>query len=397
MGSIIMTIKINDEGVCADDNGNLSCCFNYRLHNGICVACSIGNKMVDDVCVPCRLNTYGDQCLLKCTCNFDQRCHHVLGCVNASTIISSASTFTTIWSTENVTHKRTTLLETVEELRITNPTTTRNNNYGLLDREIVIYSVVAACILVILGLSYLVFKYRQKTKIKLDISNTMQSTNSNRRHSLINSNLSIYDEIDENMIVENFNINMVHINDRIMDDELQKNTDNTSYLHPINSEDKSSSTSVSVKSVNNSYLSFYESDQNSHSDQSQRDEDTTSYLHPYHKVDEDWKEKTHQYDVAHVQRKDTDDSSDSSTQMINDGYLNPYQPLKESLKQTSHSYDAPVTVHQCQQSITLPSSFDDENQIIKDEQDMFLPKLLKKDKSPEICHKNKNAVTNPQY
>ncbi|CAC5390386.1 unnamed protein product [Mytilus coruscus] len=219
---------------------------------------------------------------------------------------------------------------------------------GLLDREIVLYSVIAACILVILGLSYLVVNNRQKAKIKLDMCNAMQNIHSNRIHSLINANLSIYDENDENIIVKNSNINMEHINERSMDDETQNNTDNTTYLRPIHSEDKSSSTSVSDKSVNKSYLFFHESDRNIHSDQSQGDDDTTSYLHPYHTIDEDWKDKTHQYDVVHVQRKNSDESSVSSTQMITDRYLNPYQPLKDDWKQLSHSYEAPVTVHQCQ-------------------------------------------------
>ncbi|VDI38476.1 Hypothetical predicted protein [Mytilus galloprovincialis] len=75
---------------------------------------------------------------------------------------------------------------------------------------------------------------------------------------------------------------------------------------------------------------------------------TDGYLHPYNSIDEDWKEKTHQYDVTHAPSIEVDDSSDSSTQMITDGYLNPYQPLDEDWKQTSHSYEVPVTIHQCQ-------------------------------------------------
>ncbi|CAG2243842.1 unnamed protein product [Mytilus edulis] len=162
---------------------------------------------------------------------------YITGCVNASYIEQLASTQSTASSKEDATQTRITLLETLDKHKLTNPTTMRNDKYGLGE--------------------------------------------------------------------------------------------------------KSSSSSVSVKSVNNSYLSFHESYQNSHSDQSQGDDDTTSYLHPYHTNNEDWKEKTHQYEVAHVQHKESDDSSDSSTQMINDGYLHPYQPLKEGWKQLSHSYEAP--------------------------------------------------------
>ncbi|VDI52172.1 Hypothetical predicted protein [Mytilus galloprovincialis] len=308
---------------------------------------------------------------------------------------------------ENVTQTRANLLKTDEEQKITNPTTTRNINSGILDREIVIYSVVAACILVILGLSYLVFKYKQKTVQKLAISNTVENMHSNSRHSLNNSNHSVYDEIDENMIVENLNINLVHINNSSFNDETHKNTDNTSYLHVIHSEDKSSSTSISVKSFNNSYLSFHESDQNTHSDQSQRDDDTTSYLHPYHTVDEDWKEKTHQYDITHVSNKDTDDSSDSSTQMISDGYLNPYQPLKDDWKQLSHSYEAPVTVHQCQQSLLIPfisnketkgmkNIYKDERQTVEGEHDIYPSRsFTDKTELSENCHQSISMQNSP--
>ena len=250
----------------------------------------------------------------------------------------------------------------------------------ILGTEIVIYSVVVTCIFVIIILSYLVVKYRQKTKIKLDISNAMQNIHLNRRHSLINDNLGIYDEIDENLMIENLNINMMNINDRNIEDEIQNNTDNTSYLNPVHSADDSSS-AASV-SVNNSDLSNQESDKCTHPDESNRDDDTTSYLHPYHTIDEDWKEKTHQYDVMHVLNKDADNSSDSSTQMINDGYLHPYQPLKEGWKQLSHSYEAPVTVHHCQQSLMIPfpsnkepkeiANIDkDERQTIKDEHNIY--------------------------
>lgn len=215
---------------------------------------------------------------------------------------------------------------------------------GLSGRDIFIYSVVVACIIVILGLSYLVQKYRKKTRSEPSL-NTVQITHSNGRHSFGESNSSIYDEIDETLLVENANIN-------ILQNETSINTDNTSYLYPIHVEDDKISSSVSTKSVNNSYISIHESDQNHNSDESDKNNDTTSYLHPYHTVDEDWKEKTHQYDITHVSNKGT---YDSSSQMINDRYLNPNQPLNEDWKQNSHTYEVPVTVHPCQISSTVHS------------------------------------------
>ncbi|CAG2203598.1 unnamed protein product [Mytilus edulis] len=231
-------------------------------------------------------------------------------------------------------YSQTTAPNLSEELEITNPTTTTKSSDGLLDREIVIYSLVIACIIVILGLSYLVQKYRKKT-INDPRHNTVQRTHSNGRDSFVDSNSSIYDEIDETMLVENASIN-------VLKNEISLNTDNTSYLYPIHQEDDK------------------KAHQNHNSDESDKNDDTTSYLHPYNTVDEDWKGKTQQYDEAHVSNKDTDDSSESSTYMNNDGYLNPYQPLNKEWKQTFHSYEVPVTVHHCQISSAVPSVLDND-------------------------------------
>ncbi|VDI59779.1 Hypothetical predicted protein [Mytilus galloprovincialis] len=224
---------------------------------------------------------------------------------------------------------------------------------GLLQREIVIYSVVIGCILVTLGLTSLVRKYRKKSQgkaIKPGISNIDQSNSLSQTRSHVDSTSSLYAEIDETMLVENVDMRTRKAKTLANANEAFKNNDNTSYLSPVHSEGDSSSFNESEKGLNRSYLSFHESDQNKNSDEFDKDDDTTSYLHPYHSIDEDWQEKTHQYDVTHVSKRDTDDSSDSSTQMITDGYLNPYQSLDGDRKQTSHSYEVPVTIHKCQRS-----------------------------------------------
>ncbi|XP_052075401.1 uncharacterized protein LOC127712834 [Mytilus californianus] len=120
--------------------------------------------MAVDYCVTCNNNWYGDKCLRECNCFVGQRCDNVLGCINETT--QTASNLSTTWNTEYVTQIGINSIETVDELEITNPTPTKDINNGPLDKEIVLYSVVIACFLVILGLSYLVVKYRQKTKIK---------------------------------------------------------------------------------------------------------------------------------------------------------------------------------------------------------------------------------------
>ncbi|XP_071179494.1 probable serine/threonine-protein kinase DDB_G0278845 [Mytilus edulis] len=228
-----------------------------------------------------------------------------------------------------------------------------NESTGLLQREIVIYSVVIGCVLLTIGLTSFVRKYRKKNQgkaTKPGIPNKDQSNSLRQTRSHVDSASSLYAEIDETMLVENVDMRTWQAKKLANANEALQTNDNTSYLSPVHSEGDSSSFRGSERVVSRSYLSLHESDQNQNSDEFDKDDDATSYLHPYHSIDDDWKEKTHQYDVTHTPKRDTDDSSDSSTQMLTDGYLNPYQPLNEDWKQTSHSYEVPVTIHKCQGS-----------------------------------------------
>ncbi|CAG2210042.1 unnamed protein product [Mytilus edulis] len=307
--NIVNSLNETDEGVCTKCNGNYNltcCCYNYELINGSCVVCQTGfiNRNGGNSCIPCADNSYGKQCLIPCNCEFYQRCDHVHGCLNETITTEPIQTTAPerIWST--VKKKFTTSMSFSNVYtRIQNITPPKEST-GLLQREIVIYSLVIGGILVTLGLTSLVRKYRKKNQgkaTKPGIPNKDQSDSLRQTRSHVDSASS-----------------------------------------------DSSSFRGSEKVVNRSYLSLHESDQNQNSDEFDKDDDATSYLHPYHSIDEDWKEKTHQYDVTHTPKRDTDDSSDSSTQMITDGYLNPYQPLNEDWKQSSHSYEVPVTIHKCQ-------------------------------------------------
>ncbi|XP_052075350.1 uncharacterized protein LOC127712769 isoform X3 [Mytilus californianus] len=175
IGSNVTTFNFGDKGVCMDYSGNLVCCFDHTLVNGKCVGCTIGFRFKGGSCMPCETNWYGKLCLQTCTCAFNQRCDNVLGCVNKTLFTQPASSQSTTSNTENFT--QTTKPNLSEESEITNPTSTKKSSDGLLDREIVICTVVVACIIVILGLSYLVQKYRKKTK-KESMANTAQRTHS---------------------------------------------------------------------------------------------------------------------------------------------------------------------------------------------------------------------------
>ncbi|XP_052072575.1 uncharacterized protein LOC127710658 [Mytilus californianus] len=355
--NIVNCLNETDEGVCTNCNGNLTCCcYNYELINGSCVVCQTGfiNRNGGSSCIPCEDNWYGKQCLNLCECEFYQRCNHVHGCLNETITTEPIQTSTPewIWSTavrENLT--------TVTSMSFSNVNTMIQNITplkeitGLLQREIVIYSVVTGSLVVAIGLTSLVRKYRRKSKGKATnpgIPNTNQSKSLRRMRTHVDSASSLYAEIDETMLVENSDMRTWQAKKSPNAIVELKNNDNTSYLSPVHSEGDSSSFRGSEKDVNRSYLSLHASDQNQNSDEFDIDDDATSYLHPYHSIDEDWQEKTHQYGVTHAPSIEVDNSSDSSTQMITDGYLNPYQPLNEDWKQTSHSYEIPVTIHQCQ-------------------------------------------------
>lgn len=203
-------------------------------------------------------------------------------------------------------------------------------------------------------MSNLLRKCRKKSTDKetgQSAPNTNQSHSVNQRMAQVDLVHSVYDDIDETMFVENDNIRPQQTKPSAVA------SIDSSYLFPCHSEDDSISSHPSEKGVNKSFVSSFETDQNKTPDNHDAcdNDDTTSYLHPYHTIDEDCKEKTHQYDITYSPHIDNDCFSDASVQLTHDGYLNPYQPLKENWKQTSHIYEVPVTIHQCLES-SLTSS-----------------------------------------
>ncbi|CAG2210059.1 unnamed protein product [Mytilus edulis] len=360
-------LNTTEDGVCTDLSENLICCFNYELINDTCVACQRGFIRPNGIsCVPCNTSMYGIQCLDSCSCSIFQRCDNVDGCVNKTITTEPIQTTVTeivtvtelVWNTvkENLT---TYMPFSNVYTRIINITPQKKALVRLLQREIVIYSSVIAGILLALGLTSLVRKYRKKSKGKVTkhgSRNVKQSNSLRQMRSDVESPSSLYDEIDETKLVENAGIRTPQIKHLANDQSKVRDINKSGYIFPIHSEGDSSSFHGSEKHVNKSDLSLHETDHNQNSDEFDKDYDASGYLHPYHSIDEDWKEKTHQYDVTHAPSIENDDSSDSSTQIITDGYLNPYQALDEDWKQTSHSYEVPVTIHQCQ-GLSISSSY----------------------------------------
>ncbi|CAG2210043.1 unnamed protein product [Mytilus edulis] len=321
-------------------------------------------------CVPCGENRFGRQCLQNCSCSIFQRCDHVHGCVNITIITEPIQTTVAefvsgtelVWNTVKGNLTTYITFSTVNP-RIQNITPLKEST-GLLQREIVIYSSVIAAILLALGLTSLVRKYRKKSKGKVTkhgSRNVKQSNSLRQMRSNVDSPSSLYDEIDETKLVENAGIRTPQIKHIANDQSKLRDINKSGYIFPIHSEGSSTSFHGSEKHVNISDLTLLDSDQNQNSDEFDKDYDASGYLHPYHSIDEDWKEKTHQYDVTHAPSIEVDDSSDSSTQMITDGYLHPYNSIDEDWKEKTHQYDVTHAP-----SIEVDDSSDSSTQMITD-------------------------------
>ncbi|XP_071177668.1 uncharacterized protein [Mytilus edulis] len=368
--TVVNGLNVKDEGVCTDSNGVETCCYNYELISGNCESCQHGFIRPNGTsCVPCGENRFGRQCLQNCSCSIFQRCDHVHGCVNITLTTEPIQTTVTefvsgtelVWNTvkENLT---TYITFSTANPRIQNITPLKEST-GLLQREIVIYSSVIAGILLALGLTSLVRQYRKKSKGKVTkhgSRNVKQSNSLRQMRSNVDSPSSLYDEIDETKLVENAGIRTPQIKHIANDQSKLRDINKSGYIFPIHSEG-SSSFHGSEKHVNNSDLTLLDSDQNQNSDEFDKDYDASGYLHPYHSIDEDWKEKTHQYDVTHAPSIEVDDSSDSSTQMITDGYLHPYNSIDENWKEKTHQYDVTHAP-----SIEVDDSSDTSTQMITD-------------------------------
>ncbi|XP_076105742.1 uncharacterized protein LOC143074081 [Mytilus galloprovincialis] len=240
-------LNTTEEGVCTDLSENLICCFNYELINDTCVACQRGFIRPNGIsCVPCNTSMYGIQCLDSCSCSIFQRCDNVDGCVNKTITTEPIQTTVTeivtvtelVWNTvkENLT---TYMPVSNVYTRIINITPQKEST-GLLQREIVIYSSVIAGILLAIGLTSLVRKYRKKNKGKVTkpgSRNVKQSNSLRQMRSDVESPSSLYDEIDETKLVENAGIRTPHVKHKCANDQSKlKDINKSGYIFPIHSE-----------------------------------------------------------------------------------------------------------------------------------------------------------------
>ncbi|CAG2243845.1 unnamed protein product [Mytilus edulis] len=306
------------------------------------------------------------------------RCDHVHGCLNKTITTESIQKSTTEWIWSTAVRANLTTVSSVSfgnVYTIIQNITPPKESTGLLQREIVIYSVVIGSVLVTIGLTCLVRKYRRKSQgkaTKPGIPNIDQSNSLRQSRSRVDSASSLYAEIDETLLLGNVDMRTWQAKNSPNANIELKNNDNASYLSPVHSDGDSSSFRGSERGITRSYLSLHESDQNQNSDEFDKDDDATSYLHPYHSMDEDWKEKTHQYDetpltelkclqqiccklaaghsMSSLLQKEclrgdiTEDQKDNNLQnTVNDVHLT--QSLKDQISQKSENYHKQIVIN----------------------------------------------------
>ncbi|XP_071127708.1 uncharacterized protein [Mytilus edulis] len=70
--------------------GSWFCCNNHEDRNGICTECVVGYVSKDGLpCMPCLYGRYGKKCGNICSCQHDERCDIVYGCIEGTTVIQT--------------------------------------------------------------------------------------------------------------------------------------------------------------------------------------------------------------------------------------------------------------------------------------------------------------------
>ncbi|XP_076071563.1 uncharacterized protein LOC143042943 [Mytilus galloprovincialis] len=66
------------------------CCNNHEEKNGTCIECNIGYVSKDGFpCIPCLPKRWGKKCGYVCSCQKNERCDSVYGCVDKTVISGS--------------------------------------------------------------------------------------------------------------------------------------------------------------------------------------------------------------------------------------------------------------------------------------------------------------------
>ncbi|CAG2217612.1 unnamed protein product [Mytilus edulis] len=285
-------------------------------------------------CLPCKDNTHGFKCLKTCSCNYQQRCDPVVGCVTSTVTSESSTTVTEADKTEtnarNVpiatlsnqdkvngsNHKR------IHSVQI-NVVSTHNNGDGNESEHTVTHSmqinedttpqnvdessmlsggwIFSFClfgIILLICVPHHVRKHMRKSKLQIDGNKSIdkdRNTNKNislQHHEYIDID-NEYEEIDDNLLDENI----------------------CSLIRKHKS--------VSVESKSSSDRSYFEPIDNG------------SYLNPCHVLD----------DESEGGKSSGDSTDNSCYEKDESAYLNPYLPLKGLCEINAHVYEPNIIVH----------------------------------------------------
>ncbi|XP_052078228.1 uncharacterized protein LOC127716148 isoform X4 [Mytilus californianus] len=277
------------------------CCNNSEEKDGKCIKCRVGFISIDgEPCKPCPYGSYDRKCYKICMCTKNQRCNNVYGCIDiyhtstetrndrSSEILkvttvnmlithsysgyseqienSTASTYSFIKTSE----LKSTTSQNSEKRTIG---TVKNSNEGLLEREILIYSLCGAGFTICIVVCVYCFcskKLKQSKNVDICVREQNKENIDIHDHNL----QGLYDFIDE-------------------DDMLQ-----LASIAKTRSE-SSNSYSFTVSTHSDGYLDPISSIKISHSDTSTSDpaikNESSSYIHPYQAISHQPVEQSHEY------------------------------------------------------------------------------------------------------
>ncbi|CAC5415468.1 unnamed protein product [Mytilus coruscus] len=228
------------------------CCSNYEMRNGTCNECKQGfTSKKGERCKECIGNTYGEKCLRSCNCKRHQSCNNVVGCINLPpTTWSFQSTLNATATQHNVETN-----EVTNNIGIFNDTATENNVAksevtngkrilnDLLNRDIVLYPICVASLLVVITICYIIAKrFRNKSSLRVREDMVQQDLARNELHPIVanQENVemieSVYDEIEELVQYESKDSSVTDkyesSSQENADSEVGENLNNDGYLNP---------------------------------------------------------------------------------------------------------------------------------------------------------------------
>ncbi|CAC5369067.1 unnamed protein product [Mytilus coruscus] len=329
----------------ADGSTVRYCCANSEFRNEQCVECNLGfYTEAGGRCKPCKANHYGYKCIEYCNCRENQICDNVKGCLDV-TVSTSTEYITTdfiTFSTEATLTEETvlttafvTVYETGNNFILTDETNIqqkqKNESHyttarfiAITKQQLIVFSLSAACFFLLLGLLFVCWKYKKKTKsrritnlslkdpgelVKKDKDKTADFNQDIKTNNSCSFE-SLYDEIDESS------------------NHSSLNGEEDDYLHPYTSVP---STQIDLLKENTiTSKNHHVQEDNSYSDDEVNEH---KYSHLYQQLNEGWETRTPTYMTTVSSSKQNSTGTDASTP----SYISPSPFPKEGVTVTDRS------------------------------------------------------------